>query len=343
MAATLAVTRPRPSHVRHEIRVAPPRVALPTMDSREQVAKTPPPEPGSVLAVVVAFHPKPDIAGELLRLLNQVSAIVAVDNGSCPGELPAGDDPRFEGRLEIIANGENRGIATALNQGLRRARERGAGWALTLDQDSAPLPNLVAAGARAFNAHPNPERLAVIGAAVASEAMASEAATDGPRPVSAPAYRPMRAVITSGTLHSIPAWERLGEFRDDFFIDCVDTEFCLRARAAGFDVIQSTEPALAHRIGSPTRKWALGRWMLPSNHSPLRRYYMTRNHASLWRNYARSDGRFVAQDIRQSVREWVGIVFAESDRVAKLGAILAGLRDAAFGRYGPRRLPGSPH
>ncbi|MGZ6315580.1 MAG: glycosyltransferase family 2 protein [Candidatus Limnocylindrales bacterium] len=332
MADTLAVTR-----------VAPPRVTLPAMDRRQQVAETAPPEPGSVLAVVVAFHPKPDLASELLRLLNQVSAIVVVDNGSCPGELPAGDDPRFEGRLEIIANGENRGLATALNQGLRRARERGAGWALTLDQDSAPLPNLVAAGAGAFDAHPNPERLAVIGATVASEAVASAAATDGPRPASAPAYRTMKAVITSGTLHSVPTWERLGEFRDDFFIDCVDTEFCLRARAAGFDVIQSTEPALAHRIGSPTRKWALGRWMLPSNHSPFRRYYMTRNHLSLWRNYVRSDGRFVAQDIRQSVREWIGIVFAESDRPAKLRAILAGVRDAALGRYGSRRLPGSPH
>ena len=286
------------------------------------------------MAVVVAFHPKPDLAGELLRLLDQVSAIVVVDNGSCPGELSAGDDPRFEGRLEVIANGENRGLATALNQGLRRARERGAGWALTLDQDSTPLPNLVAAGAQAFEAHPRRDQLAAIGAAVA---------TDGPRPSSAPAYRTMKAVITSGTLHSVPVWERLGEFRDDFFIDCVDTEFCLRARAAGFDVIQSTEPALAHRIGSPTRKWALGRWMLPSNHSPIRRYYMTRNHLSIWRHYARSDGRFVALDIRQSVREWIGIVFAESDRVAKLGAILAGLRDAALGRFGPRRLPGSPH
>ena len=297
-------------------------------------AKSTRPGASSVAAIIVTFHPARDLRDGIAALLDQVSAIVVVDNGSCPGELPAGDDPRFEGRLEIIANGENRGLATALNQGLRRARERGAGWALTLDQDSAPLPNLVAAGGRAFNAHPNPERLAVIGAALA---------TDGPRSASAPAYRTMRAVITSGALHSIPAWERLGEFRDDFFIDCVDTEFSLRARAAGFDVIQSTELALAHRIGSPTRKWALGRWMLPSNHSPLRRYYMTRNHLSIWRHYARSDGRFVAQDIRQSIREWIGIVFAESDRVAKLRAILAGARDAALGRYGPRRLPGSPH
>jgi rhamnosyltransferase len=287
-----------------------------------------------VAAVVVTFHPEPGFAAKLASLLPQVGAIVVVDNGSCPADLPADGDPAFAGRVEIIANSENRGIGAALNQGLRRAKERGFSWALTLDQDSSPLPNLVAAGGRAFETHPEPQRLAAIGASVVG-AKEPSAATG--------AYRRMTAVITSGTLHSIAAWERLGGFREDYFIDCVDTEFCLRARARGLEVIAATEPALAHNIGTPTRKWALGRWMSPTNHSPLRRYYVTRNRISLWRKYARSDGRFVLRDMRQSIREWIGIAFAESNRPAKLRAILAGLRDAVLGRYGPRRLPKSPH
>jgi rhamnosyltransferase len=284
---------------------------------------------------VVTFHPGPEFSATLAALQTQVGAIVVVDNGSCPADLPARDQATLQGPIEIIANAENRGLAAALNQGLRRANERGFIWALTLDQDSAPLPNLVAAAGRAFHAYPEPERLAAIGATV----VGAEGATSTP---TVP-YRRMKAVITSGTLHSIPAWERLGGFREDYFIDCIDTEFCLRARARGLDVIQATEPALAHRIGTPTRKWAMGRWMMPTNHSPLRRYYMTRNRISLWRAYARSDGRFVARDMRQSIREFIGIVFSETDRTAKIGAILAGLRDALLGRYGPRRLPKPPH
>jgi rhamnosyltransferase len=233
-----------------------------------------------------------------------------------------------------MANGENRGIGAALNQGLRRASERGFSWALTMDQDSSPLPNLVAAGRRAFEAHPQPQQLAAIGASVVDAGELSAPAA---------AYRRMTAVITSGTLQSIPIWKRLGGFREDYFIDCIDTEFCLRARARGLEIIQATEAALSHRIGIPTQKWVMGRWMIPTNHSPLRRYYVTRNRISLWRKYARSDGRFVAKDMRQTVREWIGIAFAESDRPAKLRAILAGLRDGLFGRHGPRRLPSSPH
>jgi rhamnosyltransferase len=83
--------------------------------------------------------------------------------------------------------------------------------------------------------------------------------------------------------------------------------------------------------------------MMPTNHSPLRRYYVTRNRLSFWCLYARTDGRFVLKDMRQSIREWIGIAFAETDRVAKLRAILAGSRDAVLGRFGPRRLPKSPH
>jgi rhamnosyltransferase len=293
------------------------------------------PDRESVAAVVVTFHPGPDLAATLAALLAQAGTVVVVDNGSCPADLPAVDDAASGGRVEILANERNIGLAAALNQGLRRAQERGFGWALTMDQDSAPLPNLVAAAGRAFDAYSEPERLAAIGARVAG--------AEGATPTATVPYRRMKAVITSGTLHSVSAWERLGGFREDFFIDCVDTEFCLHARARGFEVVSATEPAIEHRIGAPTRKRALGRWMMPTNHSPLRRYYVTRNRLSLWRHYARSDGRFVLTDMRQSIREWVGIAFAETDRPAKLRAILAGFRDAALGRYGPRWLPGNPH
>ena len=284
---------------------------------------------------MVTFHPEPDLTAKLASVLTQVGWIVVVDNGSCDADLPDCSEPTMRGRVEIIANTENRGIGAALNQGLRRAKERGYDWALTLDQDSSPLPNLVEASGRAFLAYPKPERLAAIGA--------SFVGAEQPTPASAWAYRRLPAVITSGTLHSIPAWERLGGFRDDYFIDCVDTEFCLRARARGLEVVQATKPALAHSIGTPSRKRAMGRWMSPTNHSPLRRYYMTRNRLSFWRRYARSDGRFVLKDMRQSIREWIGIAFAETDRPAKFRAILAGFRDAVLRRYGPRRLPKSPH
>jgi len=304
------------------------------MHEHEPAVELSSPQLDTTAAVIVTFHPKPGVADILLSLSVQVGAIIVVDNGSSPAELPAGGDPALRGRVETIVNDENRGVGVALNQGLRRAMELGFAWALTLDQDSSPLANLVAAGARAFEAHSEPKRLAAIGAAVVGAAEPAAEPDD--------AYRRMPAVITSGTLYSIAAWERLGGFREDYFIDCVDTEFCLRARARGLDVVQATEPALVHAIGAPTRKRALGRWMMPTNHSPLRRYYMTRNRISLWRTYARSDGRFVLGDMRQSVREWIGIAFAETDRIVKLRAILAGLRDGMLGRYGPRRQPKSP-
>ena len=310
-----------------------------TVDRPGQRAGTPSPHSTSVAAVVVTFHPGPDLATMLASLVNQAGAIIVVDNGSCAADLSSLAEPVLRDRVEIVANAENRGIGAGLNQGLRRAKERGFSWVLTLDQDSVPFPSLVAAGARAFEAHPDRERLAAIGASLVGEDRSSPASI----PNAAAAYRRVPAVITSGALHSVRAWEWLGGFREDYFIDCVDTEFCLRARARGLDVIAATEPALGHNIGTPTRKRALGRWMMPTNHSPLRRYYMTRNRLSLWRRYARSDGRFVLKDMRQSIREWIGVAFAEGDRPAKFRAGIAGLIDAPLGRFGARRFPENPH
>ena len=108
-------------------------------DLLEQGVKAPVPERATVAAVVVTFHPQPDLAAKLGSLLSQVGAIVVVYNGSCAAHLPARDDPTLAGRVEVIANGENRRIGEALNQGLHRAKELGFGWALTLDQDSSPL------------------------------------------------------------------------------------------------------------------------------------------------------------------------------------------------------------
>jgi rhamnosyltransferase len=153
-----------------------------------------------------------------------------------------------------------------------------------------------------------------------------------------PAYRRRPVVITSGTLYPVSAWESLGGFREDYFVDYVDIEYCLRARARGFDVVQSTGPCLIHRIGHPAPRRALGRLMTPTNHDASRRYYITRNRISVWRGYVRSDRRYVLHDMRQFAREGMMVLLAESDRVAKTWAILRGIRDGVRGRLGSARI-----
>ena len=71
----------------------------------------------------------------------RVRRVFVVDNGSDAAALAGLRALPPEKAVEIIANGENLGLATALNQGLARACEREGDfdWALLLDQDSEPM------------------------------------------------------------------------------------------------------------------------------------------------------------------------------------------------------------
>src|SRR5262249_14454479 len=66
-----------------------------------------------------------------------------------------GSDEEVERRfpdVELIRNGANLGFAGGCNVGIRRALERGADWALLLNNDAIAEPGLAAALARAADA-----------------------------------------------------------------------------------------------------------------------------------------------------------------------------------------------
>ena len=94
---------------------------------------------------------------------------------------------------------------------------------------------------------------------------------------------------------------------------------------------------MTHRIGQPTLRWIGRRAVHPTNHSAVRRYYITRNRFLVWRRYCRTDSHFVARDILASQKELIKLLLFEEDRPAKVRAMLAGLRD------GIRNVTGSRH
>ena len=87
-----------------------------------------------VLAVIATFRP-PDLAPSLARLAPQVGSVLVADDAS-----PVTSDRRLRA-LSVDVDGvvrfaSNAGIGRSLNAGLDFARDRGAAWLLTLDQDT---------------------------------------------------------------------------------------------------------------------------------------------------------------------------------------------------------------
>jgi rhamnosyltransferase len=190
---------------------------------------------------------------------------------------------------------------------------------------------------RTFDAYPDRDRIAVIGSTSFEAAGAGWVGKESGGPPWIEAVN----VITAGSFVSLTVAGRIGGFREGLFVDYVDTEFCLRARARGYRVLASRAPAMTHRIGQPTERWIGPRAVHPTNHSAVRRYYITRNRFYVWRKYWRAEPRYVAKDMLATHKELVKLLLFEQDRPAKLRAMAAGLRDGLRSVSGKRGSPDS--
>lgn len=291
------------------------------------------PNHGNVCTVLVTFHPQARLFDRLPAIRTLAQGTVVVDNGSAPETvarlraLATGPD------LEVIANDANLGVAAALNQGLRRAKDRGAAWALLLDQDTEPAANILEAMVVALADFPDPGQVAVIGA--------NYGLPDEPRgryPFDEALdrrYSIQIAVITSGSLVSVAAFDTIGLFAEELFIDHVDHEYCLRARRLGFAVIATRDVLLRHSIGKESAHPFLGRTVITSNHAPARRYYMARNAVVVARQYLSAEPRWVAAMLRRTLRDVAAMLLFERERSAKLEWWVRGLWHGIRGKLGP--------
>lgn len=285
-----------------------------------------------VCAVVVAYRPGPEVPRHLAALAPQVHRLVVVDNAATPESrallATAGD-------FEYVANAENLGIAEALNQGVARASAAGCEWVATFDQDSLVPPGYIAGLLDAVKRGANPEAIAILAPLYRDRHLgflfSPAQPLDGGRD-----DVPIAVTATSGNLVSLAALRDVGGFRADYFIDCVDFEFCLRCRRAGWEVIEVRRVVLEHAAGRwEERRW-LGKNRRFNDYSADRRYYQARNRVSLYRDYAGFDPRWIARDAWGFGCDLLKLLLFCRERGPKVWGVLTGWRDGLDGRMGPR-------
>lgn len=299
----------------------------------------------AVCAVIVTFHPDERFPDRLAAIADQAAHTVIVDNGSAPASLERLRLATRDRPASLLENGRNLGLGAALNQGLRTARDLGFLWAVTYDQDSRPAPGMVATLQEAIAAAPAPGRVACAGPRIAEENIpADHHRWIRPRPgfpllfqrFDPPAPAAATFVITSGCLTSLALAPFPDPFREDFFIDYLDHDFCLRARRNLLNVLAVPGARLFHNLGAKTEIDIGGRTVRPTNHGANRLYYIHRNRWSLLRRYALSEPHWAAFDCTFNVLNLVRVALFEKDRPAKLRAVFDAHVDALRGRLGPR-------
>ena len=301
---------------------------LPESEEQATLPHVPPvPSAANICAVIVAYFPDEDFEARLKTILYQVGRLVIVDNTPEAISLSPGMIDTWGERIHCITNHANRGVASALNQGIEHALLRGFCWVLTLDQDTQCYPDMVVMLCSVYE-HCNPKP-AVVGSNYLDPRNRKPKV-----PVQGNGCLEQKTVITSGSLVNAKIALLIGGFLDDYFIDQVDHEFCLRLRARGYRVVISREPVMAHSVGRPGGVGVPLLGILP-NHPPLRKYYIARNSVVTVAKYWRREPGWC---LRRSVRLILGLLLMttlEQQRFAKARAFAAGFMDGVRYRMGP--------
>jgi rhamnosyltransferase len=288
-------------------------------------------EKKSILAIVVTYHPDGLFPERFERLIGQVGALLIVDNGSGAAAVSMLRETASRINMPLILNSENLGLAAALNMGAAHAIANGYRWALLFDQDTVPGDEVFEGLREAYNDFPHKDKLAVIGSNY-SEAQTGKLRFS-PQVTYGCSWKERRVVITSGSLLSLPAYQVLGPFRDEYFVDCVDLEYCLRARSKGYQVIVTSKPLMIHDVGKPTRHRLPWQEIDVSNHSRLRRYYMIRNNIDMAKKYLWREQVWVLASLWTRFKSMLLLCMFEDDKLAKVRYSAMGLFDGLFSKF----------
>jgi rhamnosyltransferase len=237
------------------------------------------------IAVIVTYNPTPSSLIQLLATLaTQTLRIIIVDNNSANLEAWQEKVSTNE-KVTLLVLDKNYGIAYAQNKGIQQAISTPQSkYIVFFDQDSMVTINFIRSLQKGYEAlsAKNPP-IAAVGPICIDKrynfyyplirfnrwGFRRKILTENK-------LQPCRVstIISSGMLVHKAILQDIGLMNESFFIDHVDTEWCLRAVSKGYHIYAIPAAKMQHAIGDEFIK--VGKWRL-SVHSPTRRYYQVRN------------------------------------------------------------------
>jgi rhamnosyltransferase len=279
-----------------------------------------------VAAVVVLYNPEDTVIKNLNSYVDQVDKLYVIDNSDKVNNYLIEQIMSIKG-VDYTWNKKNLGIAQALNLGARKAIEEKFDYLLTMDQDSEAPPLMVSNLLDCFLVN---DKVASVAPLLLSPAG---------RKVKIKIDEPCEQVLTvwtSGNLLNLEIFKVTDGFRDDFFIDYVDHEFCLRLIRLGFKIYLCHKVTVKHHLGNIEEINLFFRKIYPTHHSPLRLYYRTRNRFYVKKIYKHSVPEFFKGESLQFWKSYLKVVLFEKDRIKKIKYIINGYRDFKrniFGKF----------
>jgi rhamnosyltransferase len=211
-------------------------------------------------AVYTLYKPPADFLERIRSVIETCDAVILVDNTPGGAKIEINDS-----KIVLLQDGGNKGIASALNMGISKARECDVNFLVLFDQDSSPDTDTLKKLFVAASKH----RKALIGPLFVDDQVGlirSAVETDE--------YSPVGCLPTSGMTFNLDDMPADMRFNEQFFLDFVDFDWCWRLSALGWTCLLANQIPMRHRLGLAQRKFLFITYHVPE---PYRHYFQFRD------------------------------------------------------------------
>ena len=275
-----------------------------------------------ICAGIITYNPTlTDVSTCLEALCNQVERVIIVDNASKNVKSLQEVVSKYA-NVTLVKNSQNIGFAKALTQVFEWAKSQGFNWVLTLNDDSVVPSNMISEykkilenqGSLVNQKNAKNSKIAIVCSLLKNRLdgtiLHSKCHED--------------ECITSGSLTSVEAWQKIGGFDEWLEIDGVDFDFSRRLARAGWKIVECQNVIMEHQIGKARSINLIIKHPIVWNHNANRKYYIARNMQVV--DYKMGTYSY-AKSLRAVVRDMIFVALWEKNKFAKISAMIRGFKD----------------
>lgn len=287
-----------------------------------------------IFSIIVAYNPEwKSFEKVLVAHKNNFSNVIIINNSP---EISLNSFKSSQ--VRIINNPSNIGLAAALNVGIYEAKKEGAEMVALFDQDTL-LPNdFTQKMFKRINAYQGSKKPALFSPVFFNHVTDDYGSIINFKPLRLIRTKPDKQksvthpqyVITSGSFIPISVLDDVGLMREELFIDFVDIEWCLRARAKGYEIVSFPKVDIAHHLGDSSVSFMGTNYPI---HSPLRMYYYFRNAIYLYR-LKEIDWNWRLVDATRNMFRFLFYILFVKDRLTYFKYIIKGYYHGLIKRMG---------
>jgi rhamnosyltransferase len=211
-----------------------------------------------IYSVIILYNPDIKVHERIDLISNECDKVIVVVNSDINFFSRSG---KFKKNVQFNYLESNIGLAKALNIGIKEClKDLNCNYICLFDQDTTPPKNSIKHIVEKFNI--SDEKIAAIGHSLDYRKDLEK-------------FVEVEDILTSGTIVPRNVLENVGLMDETLFIDYLDYEWCLRAKASKYKIYSATEQVLDHKLGDESLNFVF--FKKPFHLNNIRHYYIIRN------------------------------------------------------------------